>query len=37
MIENDGITIIRANPDTADFNINKLITKYIDTSVNQMN
>ena len=27
MIENDGITIIRTNPDAADFNINKLINQ----------
>ena len=33
MIENHGITIIRTNPDDADFNINKLIN----TSVNQIN
>ena len=38
MIENHGITIIRTNPDAADFNINKLINQiYIDTSVNQIN
>ena len=27
MIENHGITIIRTNPDAADFNINKLINQ----------
>ena len=27
MIENQGITIIRTNPDDADFNINKLINQ----------
>ena len=27
MIENHGITIIRTNPDTGDFNINRLINQ----------
>ena len=36
MIENHGITIIRTNPDAADFNINKLI-KQIYRHISQSN
>ena len=36
MIENHEITIIRTNPDAADFDMNRLITKYISTLLNQM-
>ena len=34
MIESHGITIIRTNPDAADFDMNRLL-KYISTSLNQ--
>ena len=36
MIESHGIAVIRTNPDAADFDMNKLKTKYISTSVNQI-
>ena len=36
MIESHGITIIGTNPDAADTDMNKLINKYISTSVNQI-
>ena len=38
MIENHGFTIIRANPDAADFNINRLINQiYRHISISQSN
>ena len=36
MIESHGITIIRTNSDDADFNMNRLITKYTHTLLNQL-
>ena len=36
MVESHGISIIRTNPDPADFDMNRLINQYTRTLLNQI-